>query len=650
MIAVDFSGHQVEVEYTLNGAKVPEWRMVSEKKGKEALQREYQAGGFTVHLSVAERSPDVHLLSLSVEKGGEEFDLDAFTVRLRSPLLDLHRVWMPQLLGEAQVERLSLQMWGFGYLTAANRCMPFVEFLNREGRNKASIGLVDQTTETVVRGCGNDAEPRAVVEMTRPIEGVTIRTRKHAEQVYLSCAEGSWFDAMGDFARTQAELTGTRLHTLHPNAADPLYCTWYAHGPMVNQEKIMAGLDLVRDLGFRNYVIDEGWFGSGPDASEYRGDYAPNPVKFPDMRKLVDEVHKRGMNIMLWVSPFQIAKKSARYPSMKGYLNKRDRMGELSTFMSIMSPWVTGKITEPDVEERMELCPRTGITEIYVPELVAGLIRDYNLDGLKIDFIDQVSVLPCLADHKHVYATVGEAMDRTMRAFDAAIRAVKKDAIIEFRLPYANLYLRPYATYYRAQDCPWDFDQNRRYCAWIKSFTPGSQPLAEADYISWRPDESVQNVAKAVASSVLYCVPAVGMDFRRLPDSHLRIVKRWLQFYQEHKEAISQGRWQPLEFDPYTSSFAISGARETFVGLFKDVLGTITLEGAAPIPHVYLFNGTGSAYIHTRLAPAEGSYELVVRDLYLEEISRSITKATDGGLNVSLAVPEAGLLELIHRA
>jgi len=149
---------------------------------------------------------------------------------------------------------------------------------------------------------------------------------------------------------------------------------------------------------------------------------------------------------------------------------------------------------------------------------------------------------------------------------------------------------------------------------------------------------------------VLYCVPAVGMDFRKLPESHLRIVKRWLRFYQEHKEAISQGRWRPLEFDPYTSSFAISGARETFVGLFKDVLGTITLEGAGPVPHVYLYNGTGSSYIHTRLAPAAGAYDLVVRDLYLDEVNRSTAEATGGGLNVSLAVPEAGLLELIHRA
>jgi alpha-galactosidase len=488
--------------------------------------------------------------------------------------------------------------------------------------------------------------------MSRPLDGITIRTKEHREVVYLNCKEGSWFDAIQDFTLTYDEETGVQIPPLHPNAADPLYCTWYAHGPMATQEKVLAELDMVRDLGFRNYVIDEGWFGREAEAWQFRGDYTPNPEKFPDMRKVVDAVHKRGMNILLWVSPFQIAPKSSKYPELKGYLNKRDRLGELPYFLPMLGPWVTAAAKEPDVEDRMELCPRTGITETYVPELVAGLIRDYNLDGLKIDFIDQVSVLPCTADHEHIYPTVGEAMARTVRAMDVAIRQVKPDAIIEFRLPYANIFLRPFATLYRAQDCPWDWDQNRRQCAWIKSFTPGYGPLPEADYISWRRDESVENVAKAVESAILYCVPSIGMDFTKLPESHLKIVKQWLRFYQEHKEEIIRGRWQPLEFDPHTSTFAIYGDRTTFVGMFKDVLGRIVLgrsEACFAPEYVYLFNGTSASSIHTRLEPMEGEYELIVFDLFLEEIGRSKMRSLDGGLNLSLTVPEAGMVEIRRR-
>ena len=645
MIEVALSGQQIEFEWTLDGQDISDWSLVREEQD----EREYRSGVFGVHLSVQEQSEKVVLLSIVVEKGGAAFDLNRFRVRLRSPLVDLHRVWMPNLLLEGQLERVSLQ-WGFAYLTAANRCMPFVACLSRAGRNRASVGLMDQTMETEVRGCGFDAEAQHVIEMSRPIGGITIRTKEHREVVYLNFGEGSWFDAMTDFTRTYDALTGVQIPRLHPNAADPLYCTWYAHGPMVNQEKVLAELDLVRDLGFRNYVIDEGWFGRGPEAAEFRGDYTPNPEKFPDMMKVVDAVHERGMNILLWVSPFQITTKSLKYPELKGYLNKRDRLGELPYFMPVLSPWVTGKVQEPDVEDRRELCPRTGITETYIPELVAGLIREYHLDGLKIDFIDQVSVLPCTADHEHIYPTVGEAMVRTVKAMDAAIRKVKPDAIIEFRLPYANIFLRPFATLYRAQDCPWDWDQNRRQCAWIQSFTPGYGPLAEADYISWRPDERMENVAKAVTSAILYCVPSIGMDFRKLPESHLKIVKRWLRFYQAHKEEIIRGRWQPLEFDPHTSTFAIYGDRTTFVGLFKDVLGRIVLDGEKPLEHLYLFNGTNTSYVHTRLEPMEGEYELVIFDPFLEEVGWLKGRAERGGLDLSLTVPEGGMMEGVRVA
>lgn len=640
-MAVELAGQRLEFEWRLDGQEVSEWS--STRRGDR--QSEYRAAGFTVRVGVEERSARTHLVAVELEKGGEEFALEQFKVRLRSPLRDLHRVWMPHLLLEAQLERVSLQ-WGFGYPTAANRCMPFVAFLSRAGRNRASLGLVEQTMETEVRGCGFDAEARHVTEMSRPFGGAVIRTRTHREIVYLNCGDGTWFDALTDFTRTHDEVKGVRFPPLHPHAADPLYCTWYAHGPMVTQEKVLAELDLVRDLGFRNYVIDEGWFGGGLEAAHFRGDYTPNPEKFPDMRKVAEEVHRRGMNLLLWVSPFQIAKQSKKYPSLRKYLNHRDRLGELSFFRSELSPWVSGTPKEPDPEERMELCPRTGITETYVPELVAGLIRDYDLDGLKIDFLDQVSLLPCTADHEHVHATVGEAMARTLEAMDTAIRRVKADAIIEFRLPYANIFLRPYATLYRAQDCPWDWDQNRRQCAWIRAFTPGDGPLPEADYISWRADESDQNVAKAVASAILYCVPSIGRDFTKLPASHLQIVKKWLAFYQEHKEEIVRGRWQPLEFDPHTSTFAIYGARETFVGLFKDVPGRIVLDRQAPLERLYLINGANDSVVHTRLEPCQGTYELVVYDHFLAAAGRSQVATHGGTLQLSLTVPEGGMLQV----
>jgi len=140
------------------------------------------------------------------------------------------------------------------------------------------------------------------------------------------------------------------------------------------------------------------------------------------------------------------------------------------------------------------------------------------------------------------------------------------------------------------------------------------------------------------------------MDFRKLPKSHLKIVKRWLGFYQAYKEEIVRGRWQPLEFDPHTSTFAIYGNRTTFVGLFKDVLGRIVLDEGSrdALTHVYLFNGTNTSYVHTRLEPMEGVYELAVFDPFVEEVGRSKVEDVNSGLSLSLTVPEGGMVEVVR--
>jgi len=417
----------------------------------------------------------------------------------------------------------------------------------------------------------------------------------------------------------------------------------------VTEEKILGELSLVRSLGFRNYVIDEGWFGHRPDGWMYRGDYTPDPEKFPDFRGLIRRIKEHGLNVLLWVSPFQVGPKSSRYPELRRYLIRREKLGELPSLMAVLSPWVQAVPADKDTEERWELCPRTGFTESYVPELVSGLVKDYGLDGLKIDFLDQVSPLPCRAEHEHVYQTQGEALWKTLKAMDVAIRRVKPNAIIEFRLPYANIVLRPFASLYRSQDCPWDFDQNRRLCSWINAFTPQPGPFAEADYISWVPEERPENVAKALASAILYCVPSIGRDFKKLPEVHVELVRRWLAFYEDHREEIRSGQWRPLEFDPHCSTFVIESGDVAFIGMFKDVPGRVRLPGGRAPKQLYLFNSTSESWVHTRIEPAAGEYELTVYDHLLEKNGEDQAKLVRDGLDLDVKVPEGGLLAAASR-
>lgn len=639
MIKHELLGNMVEFEFTLDRRRIEQWTRVRDTRDG-AL---YKSDEFTAQITVTRRAPKIGLLSLRVESGGKEFELNQVHVTIRSPLRDLHRIWVPHMLLEGTLDRITLS-GAASILTCANRAIAFVSGLNRYGRNRVSVGLLDQTVETEVRGGGaTDAGRNRVVEFVRPIPGISLHRTVYEETVYLNGEEVSWFDAMADFARYEEEATNARPAPRHPDADQPLYCTWYAHGPYVTQEKIEAEIDLVRDLGFKNYIIDEGWFGREPEPWTYRGDYTPDPNRFPNFREMIERMHRAGLNVILWVSPFQVGKASRRYEPMKPYLTWWNTLGEVPYFMGVMYPWVSGQVREEALAERLELCPRTGITETYVPELVERLMRDYELDGLKIDFLDQMMVMPCRADHPHRYENLGEPVMKTVRAMVEAIRGVKSDAIIEFRPPYANVVLRPFATLYRAQDCPWDVDMNRRLCAWMKAFTPQPGPLVVADYLTFPPEESPTNIAKSLAAMVLYCVPSVAEDFKKLPPERIEMLRGWMAFYRAHRKELTRGTWRPLEFDPHTSTIAIEGERETFVGFFKDTPGQVVLTATSP-ERIYLINATGSSSVRTRLSGIRGTYEATVCDPFLREMGPGSVEVTEQGVEIEEEIPEGGML------
>lgn len=648
MLKRQLLGSTVELDFTLDGRHIEDWWLASECRDGSRDEVVYRSDGFSATLTAACRSAGTGCLSVSVEKGGAEFEVNRLHVTVRSPLKDLHRIWVPHMYLEGTLERVTLG-GGPSILTCANRAIPFVAGLDRYGRNRVSVGLLDQTVETEVRGGGStDAGRSRIVEFIRPLEGITLHRTLHEETVYLNCDDGTWFDAMSDFAAFEGEATGAKPAPRHPDADQPLYCTWYAHGPLVTQEKIEAEIAIVRDLGFKNYIIDEGWFGRVPEPAAYRGDYTPDPNRFPDFRGMIDRLHRAGLNVILWVSPFQVGRASSRYEQMNPYLTHWNKLGEAPYFAGTMYPWVAGELQGEMIAERMELCPRTGITETYVPELVERLMRDYELDGLKIDFLDQIMVMPCRAGHPHVYDSLSVPFMKTVRAMVEAIRGVKPDAIVEFRPPYANLVLRQFATLYRAQDCPWDVDMNRRLCTWMKAFTPQPGPLVVADYLTFPPEETLTNVAKALAALILYGVPSMAEDFKKLPSERIEMLRQWLAFYTAHRKELASGRWRPLEFDPHYSTIAIEGDHETFIGFFKDTPGEVSLSAHSP-ERIYLVNATGSSSVRTHLRGIIGDYQAVIRDLFLREIGPGRVETTEHGLEVRGEIPEGGMLCLVRR-
>ncbi len=108
---------------------------------------------------------------------------------------------------------------------------------------------------------------------------------------------------------------------------DSIFCTWTQYPRAINQERILA---MAREIRRRNFpcsviTIDDRWesvFGELDFSSE-----------FPEPRQMIDELHRMGFRVLLWVTPF-INCEAATFPALaaKGLLARRKGGSDPSLF------------------------------------------------------------------------------------------------------------------------------------------------------------------------------------------------------------------------------------------------------------------------------------------------------------------------------
>ena len=294
-----------------------------------------------------------------------------------------------------------------------------------------------------------------------------------------------------------------------------------------------------------------------------------------------------------------------------------------------------------------ELCVRTREVQQRAARIAGELMVRYGLDGLKIDFLDASTVrfVNCTAGHDHVYDFVSAGSRVSMGLMADAVRKVKADALIEYRLNYANIANRRFGSIYRGQDAPSDPDHIRRHLALLRSWSVGVAP--HADYAYWTPDLDESEVARFMAGICLYGVPTLSVDFDTLPERHFAIAKSWLALYNDNRDSLIHGSFEPLSNDFHYSVVRIAAPGSTFVPAFLERWPAIVPVPEKSADNVFLFNGTAFPRIATLLEGMAGICELQILDAALEPVGGKIrAEAGNGGLALDYPVPVGGSLRI----
>jgi len=190
----------------------------------------------------------------------------------------------------------------------------------------------------------------------------------------------------GKFGETLADVYGYVNHKYFPPSgllpdemlfSAPQYNTWIELNFNHNQKDILAYARAIIDNGLPPgvFMIDDTW-------QEDYGIWEFHPGRFPDPKAMIDELHELGFKVMLWVCPFVSPDQRALNDILKSkkalVLEKinSDDTWETATEPYIVR-WWNGVSAVLDFTN-------PAAVEWFNGEL-ERLVRDYNVDGFKLD-------------------------------------------------------------------------------------------------------------------------------------------------------------------------------------------------------------------------------------------------------------------------
>ena len=303
-----------------------------------------------------------------------------------------------------------------------------------------------------------------------------------------------------------------------PKAARmPMYSCWYSFHQSVYAHEVEAECARAKALGMDTVIVDDGW--QTDDNSRgyaYCGDWQPTPGKIPDMRAHVKAVHDLGMKYMLWYSVPFIGKYSEAAKLFKGKtLEYQERMGAYT------------------------LDPRYPEVRQYLIDTYVRALKEWDLDGFKLDFIDSFRMRPDTPAWREGmdYVVLEDAVRRLMIDVMKALRAIKDDILIEFRQSYMGPVMREFGNMMRVGDCPNSTSTNRVGMVDLR-LTSGNTAV-HSDMLVWNVNDSVECAVDQI-ENVLFSTVQVSVLLDRVPEKHISALKFWLDFMRRENHLLTE--------------------------------------------------------------------------------------------------------------
>lgn len=447
---------------------------------------------------------------------------DKFTVSWFEENEDTYAFWFPLHFDQ----RAAMPSWRIGppRESRSNFGMPLYQYTDKCGNNIFTVALSDAVTPVYFR-CGIDERSGKlqirIDFFTQPVK----ITDKYEVTVYRNTEKIPYYKAI----KSAVDFLYERYPEAYvPDAAKRrTFSSWYCFQKDIDEERFFRQCVLAKDYGMDTVILDDGWQTpeTTSDSNPYitAGDWEPFTGKFADMAAFSDRIHAIGSKLILWFATPFIGINSKYYDIFKGrtlYANRADQ---------------TVLVADPRYAD---------IRQWYA-DIFSDRVKNWKLDGLKIDFIDNfryTDETPA-ANEKMDIPDLAEAVYELLKGIYSAVKKINPEIIIEFRQSYIGPSLRQFGNIIRVDDCAYGAMYNRENGADLRLITKNT--AIHSDMLMWDSKASVEAAADQL-SALLFIVPQISMLLDELPENHAKMLKFYLDYIDNERDILQNGNFVPL--------------------------------------------------------------------------------------------------------
>lgn len=486
---------------------------------------------------------------------------EAFSVEFNVDAKDVYSTWSPSL---SDIHGLFFEWGKVSIRSRLASWMPLQQLISPSGKNKLCIAVSDVDTPIQI-GTGireEDATFACEIKFfTFPASPVT----DYTAVVRFDMRNIPYYDSLYNTTEWWENDCGYTPAYVPDSARQPMDSLWYSFHQQLDRDEIIKECKTSKALGMETVIIDDGWQTDDKNRGyAYCGDWCVAPKKMGNMASLVDEIHNIGMKVMLWYSVPFVGIHSAKYEEFKTmFIDKEEDGGNAFT-----------------------LDPRYKKVRDYLTGVYTDAVKNWKLDGLKLDFIDSFMLngKSLEYDARRDFQSLEDAIHALMSQVKASLTAINPEILIEFRQSYVGPSIRKYGNMLRVGDCPCDILKNRVNVVNLR-YTSGKTAV-HSDMIMWSTNDTPENAALQFVS-ILYAVPQISMLIDTLPEAHYKMLQYYISFWKEWRDVLLDGKLTAENPESqYSIASSVLGDKSVVTAYTKNVIdvktkSTVVVNGTA---------------------------------------------------------------------